>query len=180
MSNKSSIKNEKYFVDDWLKDPLFKDWPKKDDKSVKRTRCTVCHKIFELSSAGRSNPGKGQKHNASKKVLNFLKKPPSVKQTTVEGVDAVNVESDNQVLTSSRQHTIESSCRTDTASTKTEIIWTLKSAINEFSALSNEHLNDTFGAMFLDSDDTAQQFSMGRTKSAHVRNHGLGPFLNRN
>ena len=80
---------------------------------------------FELSSAGRSNPGKGQKHNnASKKVLNFFKKPPSVKQTTVEGVDAVEVESDNQVPTSSRQHTIESSYRTDTGSTKAEIIWT--------------------------------------------------------
>ena len=55
-----------------------------------------------------------------------------------------------------------------------------KSVINEFSVLSNEHLNDIFGAMFLDSDDTVQQFSMGRTKSMHVRNHGLGPFLNWN
>ena len=38
MSNKSCIKNQNYFVDDWLKDPLFKDWLKKDDKSTKRAR----------------------------------------------------------------------------------------------------------------------------------------------
>ena len=46
MSNESSIKNQKYFVDDWLKDPFFKDSLKKDDKSMKRARCTVCHKTF--------------------------------------------------------------------------------------------------------------------------------------
>ena len=45
--------------------------------------------------------GKGQKHNALKRVLSFFKKPLSVKQTTVEGADAVEFESDNQVPTSS-------------------------------------------------------------------------------
>ena len=52
MSNESSIKNQKYFVDDSLKDLLFKDWLKKDDKFAKGARCTVCRKTFELSSAG--------------------------------------------------------------------------------------------------------------------------------
>ena len=52
MSNKSSIKMEMYFVNGWLKYPLFKDWLKKDDKSMKRARCTVCHKTFQLTSAG--------------------------------------------------------------------------------------------------------------------------------
>ena len=52
MSNKSSIKNQNYFLDDWFKDPLFKDWLKKDDKSAKRARCTVCYTTFELYSAG--------------------------------------------------------------------------------------------------------------------------------
>ena len=52
MIKKSSIKNQKYFVDDLLKDPLFKEWLYKYDKSTKRVRCTVCHKTFELSSAG--------------------------------------------------------------------------------------------------------------------------------
>ena len=102
MSNKSSIKNQKY-LDDWLKDPLFKDWLKKEDKSTKRARCTICHKTFELSSAGRSavvDRGKGQKRNdALKKVLNFFKKSLSLKQTTIEGADTVEVESDNQVPT---------------------------------------------------------------------------------
>ena len=109
--------------------------------------------------------GKGKKHkDALKKVLNFFKKPPSVKQTTVEGADAVEIESDNQVPTSSRQHTIES-CRTDTSSTKAEIVWTLKSAINGFSVRSNDHLNATFAAMLPDSY-IAHQFSIGRTVNA--------------
>ena len=76
MSNKSSIKNQKHFVDDWLKIHFFKDWPKKEDKSTKRARSTVCRKTFELSSAGRSavvDHGKDQKHNdALKKVLHFF------------------------------------------------------------------------------------------------------------
>ena len=88
-----------------MKDPLFKDWLKKDDKSAKRARCTVCYTTFELYSAGSSavlDHGKGQKHNdALKKVLNFFKKPLSFKRTTVEGVDAAEVESDNQIPTSS-------------------------------------------------------------------------------
>ena len=70
MSNKNSIKNQKYFVDDWLEDPLFKDWLKKNEKSAKRARCTICHKTFELSSADRSTVvehGKCQKHTCFEK-----------------------------------------------------------------------------------------------------------------
>ena len=66
--------------------------------------------------------------------------------------------------------------QTDTASTKAEIIWTLKSAINGFSACSNDDFNDTFVAMFPDSA-IAQQFSMGRTKSMYLINYGPAPFF---
>ena len=48
-----------------------------------------------VTSAGRSagvDHGKGKKHNdALKKVHNFFKNALSVKQTTVEGADAVEV-----------------------------------------------------------------------------------------
>ena len=37
-------------------------------------------------------------------------------------------------------------------------------------------MNNTFAAMFLD-NNIAQQFSMGRTKSMYVINHGLAPFF---
>ena len=37
-------------------------------------------------------------------------------------------------------------------------------------------MNDTFAAMFPDSD-IAQQFSMGHTESMYVINHGLAPFF---
>ena len=86
-------------------DQPFKDCLKIDDKSVKGAGCMVCYKTFELSSTGRSaevDYSKGQKHkDAWKKVLNFFKKSLSVKQTIVEGADALEVESDNQVPTSS-------------------------------------------------------------------------------
>ena len=67
-------------------------------------------------------------------------------------------------------------CKTDTASTKAEIIWTLKSAINGFSVHSNDHFNDTFVSMFPDSD-IAQQFSVVCMKSMYVINHGLALFF---
>ena len=72
----SNPKNQKYFVDSWLDDPQFKDWLVKDKQNT-RARCSVCHKVIELSSSGKSaltDHGKGQKHrNALSKVQNFFK-----------------------------------------------------------------------------------------------------------
>ena len=72
----SNPKKQKYFVDSWLDDPQFKDWLMKDKQNT-RTRCSVCHKVIELSSSGKSaltDHRKGQKHrNALSKVQNFFK-----------------------------------------------------------------------------------------------------------
>ena len=59
---------------------------------------------------------------------------------------------------------------------KAEIIWILKSICSGYSNRSCEQLNCTFKAMFPDSK-IAEAFSMGRTKSMYMINHGLAPFL---
>ena len=60
----SNLKNQKYFVDSWLDDPNFKGCLVKDKQNTK-ARCSVCDKVIELSSSGKSaltDYGKGQKH----------------------------------------------------------------------------------------------------------------------
>ena len=48
----SNPKNQKYFFDIWLDDPQCKDWLVKDKQNT-RARCSVCHKVIELSSSGK-------------------------------------------------------------------------------------------------------------------------------
>ena len=59
---------------------------------------------------------------------------------------------------------------------KAEIIWILKSIGSGYSNRSCEQLNCTLKAMFPDSKIT-EAFSMGRTKSMYMINHGLAPFF---
>ena len=73
MSNPKKLKN---FVDSSLDDPNFKDWLVKDKQNT-RARCSVCHKVIELWSCGKSaltDHVKCQKHrNALLKVQNIFK-----------------------------------------------------------------------------------------------------------
>ena len=59
---------------------------------------------------------------------------------------------------------------------KAEIIGILKFICSGYSNRSCEQLNCTLKAMFPDSK-IAEAFSMGRTKSMYMINHGLAPFL---
>ena len=59
---------------------------------------------------------------------------------------------------------------------KAKIIWILKSICCGYSNRSCGQLNCTLKAMFLDSK-IAEAFSMGRTKSMHMINHGFAPFF---
>ena len=59
---------------------------------------------------------------------------------------------------------------------KAKIIWILKSICCGYSKKSCGQLNCTLKAMFLDSK-IAEAFSMGRTKSMHMINHGFAPFF---
>ena len=76
--DKKDPKNQKYFLESWLS---FKDWLASDEKST-RARRTICHKVIELSSSGRSAltvHASGKKHaDAVAKVKNFFNSKTSV------------------------------------------------------------------------------------------------------
>ena len=129
-------------MDSWLDDPQFKDWLVKDKQNT-RARCSVCHKVIELSSSGKSalaDHGKGQKHgNALSKVQNFFKPRSSTSSSeTAPSTPSVSAE---------KQSTFELHLEKSSA-TKAEIIWTLKSVISDYSARSNEDMNETLAAIF--------------------------------
>ena len=63
--NKSEPQKQKFFIDDWLSEPVFKGWLVKDKHST-RARCSVCHKTIELSCSDRAaltNYAKREKHD---------------------------------------------------------------------------------------------------------------------
>ena len=62
------------------------------------------------------------------------------------------------------------------SATKAEIIWTLKSVMSCYSALSNEYMNETLVAMSPEFEAT-KSFQMNRSKSMYVVNHGLAPYF---
>ena len=97
----SNPKKQKYFVDSWLDDPQFKDWLMKDKQNT-RTRCSVCHKVIELSSSGKSaltDHRKGQKHgNALSKVQNFFQSRSSMSNSeTATSTPSVSSEKQSNI-----------------------------------------------------------------------------------
>lgn len=173
ITGKSSIKKQKYFIDDWLQDDLFKVWLAKDKDNTK-ARCKICHKTLELSTSGRSaltDHAKGAKHLAAvKKVTTFFQ--PKLHKTgqTV----SYRCPSDS-VLPENNQETLDTFLITSTA-TKAEIIWSLKSVMSGFSNRSNDELSSTFAAMFPDSN-IAKSFNLARTKAMYTITHGLAPYF---
>ena len=53
-NTKKELPGLKYFVDDQLRNPLYKDWLKKDRNDLTIARCYVCHKKISFSTAGQS------------------------------------------------------------------------------------------------------------------------------
>ena len=72
--DKKGPTNQMYFFETWFSNPSFKDWLPVEEST--RARCTICHKVIELSSSGRSAltvHTSGKKHaDAVAKVKNFL------------------------------------------------------------------------------------------------------------
>ena len=96
----SNSKKQKYFVDSWLDDPQFKDWLIKDKQNT-RARCSVCHKVIELSSSGKSaltDHRKGQKHrNALSKVQNFFSQDVLSNSETATSTLSVSLEKQSNI-----------------------------------------------------------------------------------
>ena len=53
-NKKKELPGRKYFVDDWFRNPLYKDWLKKDPNDLTIARCYECHMKISLSTAGQS------------------------------------------------------------------------------------------------------------------------------
>ena len=67
-SKKDKVKNQRYFQEGWLNDPVFKDWLRKGSKDKAKARTAVCHKTFELSSSGRSAITSWKRKETSSKI----------------------------------------------------------------------------------------------------------------
>ena len=164
-----NVTKQKIFVEDWLSDPDLKDWVRKDKNNKANARCFVCNKTLALSTAGRSaltDHANGRKHSeAVKKIQNFF---TSAKKSTDSIASSSSAQEGKQQTLDLHVHNADV--------VKAEIIWILKSICSGYSNRSCEQLNCTFKAMFPDSK-IAEAFSMGRTKSMYMINHGLAPFL---
>ena len=71
--NKSELLKQKFFIDDWLSEPVFKTWLVKE-KDNTWPQCSVFHKTIELSSSGctaLTDHAKEKKH-AVKKISTFF------------------------------------------------------------------------------------------------------------
>ena len=85
--NKTKVKKQKYFIDDWLQDEAFSNWLVKDKNGNTKASYSVCHKTIELSSSGHSaltDHAKGIKHiSAVNKVSTFFQSKISKKSGPV-------------------------------------------------------------------------------------------------
>ena len=81
------------------------------------------------------------------------------------------------VINGDRQSIITDIYSSSNSSIKAEIIWTLKWVIGGCSGRFNDDINETFLAMFPDLKSAPNYFTLARTKSLYVINHGLAPFF---
>ena len=73
------------------------------------------------------------------------------------------------------QQTIETFTN-NTQTMKADIIWALTTVVFGLSQNSNIDISNCFCATF-PNNATAEEFSLGRTKSTYVVNHGLSPYF---
>ena len=170
-TEKTELKKQKYLVDSWLSNLVFKDWILKNRENT-RAKSTICHNVIELSSGGCSAlsvHGNGRKPKESvEKKMNFFKP----KKQSVSEVTAVNK---NCPAQESKQQTIDNSFG-DSQSVKAENIWTLKTVMSRYSIRSNDDLTKTLSVMFPEFE-SFRNFDLARTKSMHAFNRGLAPFF---
>ena len=144
------------------------------DKDNTKARCTCCRKTIELASSGRSaltDHARGKRHIAivdKRKKLFKPKSKPSTEESTESSGETIvsNVQSQKTL----EMHFHNADC------IKADIIWTLKSVLGGFSVHANDDLNETLSAMFPGSK-IARNFSMARTKTLYVINHGIVPYF---
>ena len=153
--NKTKVKKQNYFIDDWLQHEAFSNWLVNDKNDNTKARCSVCHTTVEISSSGRSaltDHVKGMKHiSPVNKVSTFFQSKISKKSGLVPAKNNhVNSTIVVDFAMSSSQGT-QDAFVTNFDSTKAKIIWSLKSITNGFSDRANDEPTETFADMFPDS-----------------------------
>ena len=100
-----------------------------------------------------------------------------IKKTFFKAVKAKQATGDSEkvVVNDDRQSTITDIYSNSNSSIKAEIIWTLKCVMGGCSGCFNDDIDETFLAMFPDLKSVLNNFSLARTKSSYVINHGLAP-----
>ena len=64
-NKKKELPGQKYLVHYWSRNPIYKDWHRKDPNGLTIAQCYVFHKKISLSTAGQSaisDHGGGEKH----------------------------------------------------------------------------------------------------------------------
>ena len=160
--------HQKIFINDWLDDPLFKDWLRKHEENTE-ARCIVCAKTIMLSLAGRSaltDHSKGKKHMEAlnKRKTFFTLRSKKKSKSDIESSIVSNE------LCSNSQSTMQQFVLS-TVTVKAEIVW---SVFCGFSHRSCDELSDVFAKMFPDSG-IAKGFKLGKTKALYTATHGIAP-----
>ena len=113
-------------------------------------------------------------YRSNRQKKNFFKPKPSTFTT------ADTSKSSKSAATTDLTFKKDDQCALDnilpqTNSTNCEIIWILKCVMSGISVRFNNDLGKTFSAMF--PDINFKDFSLNRTKSMYVINHGLAPYF---
>ena len=144
-----------YFQEDWLQNPDFKNWVRRD-VDRKKAFCIQCHKSTELSNMGTQalkSHTSGKKHKERAKPVTLFFKP------SVTNTSNSNAQSNNPKINTNPpphthttgQLTLDQSV-TSPHKCKAELRWAIKSVMSNFSNSSCSDVNSLFEIMFPDSN----------------------------
>lgn len=167
------------FTSDWLNKPdgfnnIVSDWGRPvKNKDVIEVYCFICTSTIQVGAKGFHallQHAKTAKHKEQAKIK-LCAKQLKLGSTTVSNI--------GQSSTSTTASTINknySLCfQPADAATKAELVWCLKTVVNDFSLNSCAHIKECFHAMF--SDGVPQTFSMSRDKARYLITEALGPYF---
>ena len=105
---------------------------------------------------------------------NFFKPKPSPSTTADTSKSSKSAATTDLTFKKDNQCTLDN-ILSQTNSTNCEIIWSLKCVMSGVSIRFNDDIGETFSTMF--PNVNFKDFSLNRTKSMYVINHGLAPYF---
>ena len=152
----SKMKDQTYFLKDWLKDPDFKNWLA-DTNDNTASRCKVCHKTFKRSNMGRQaliSHASSKSHKKHFDRKQFFFKPKSSEQSKAcssssQNNTPIEIEKDNEPI-DVNQPSIKLMLK-DSQKQKAEITWALKLVLSGYSNNSCADISKISTCMFPES-----------------------------